>query len=290
MLSEIISALSNSFVVALLLWVLGDIVVERSGVINLAIDGIITCSIAIAFVSTQNIGYLPGFVISLLSTIALSIIFIVFINILHAPHVLTGLSLNIVFYGIGALIGLRYMKSRSIIPLMIGKPMLILIGVASTAATWLLLHKTRFGIALRACGFNPRAAEMAGVRVWRTRFLGTVIGYTIISIGSYIYTAIYRSGWSQYTGMGYGFLAITLAMASSWHPLIAYPVAIVFGYLYTSLYALQLLYGVPPDVISALPFIASLAIVVIVYATPLSKKLVVPKALGEIYFREERAA
>ncbi|MEL9941004.1 MAG: ABC transporter permease, partial [Ignisphaera sp.] len=87
-----------------------------------------------------------------------------------------------------------------------------------------------------------------------------------------------------------GFLAITLAMASSWHPLIAYPIAIAFGYLYTSSYALQLLYGVPTDVVNALPFMVSLAVVVIVYATPLSKKVAMPKALGEVYFREERAA
>ncbi|MEM0213525.1 MAG: ABC transporter permease [Ignisphaera sp.] len=289
-MEPILTILADPLAIALTLWILGDIVVERSGVINLAIDGIITFSIAVTFVAVQNIGYVQGLLISLASTIALSLIFATFINVLHAPHVLTGLSLNIAFYGVGALIGLRYMKSRSLVPIGIGKPILALIGVATAVLTWFTLYRSRLGTEIRACGFNPRAAEAAGVRVWRTRYIATIIGYTLVSIGSYIYTTIYRSGWSQYTGMGYGFLAITLAMASSWHPLIAYPIAIAFGYLYTSSYALQLLYGVPTDVVNALPFMVSLAVVVIVYATPLSKKVAMPKALGEVYFREERAA
>jgi len=290
MLVEVVKIISDPLVVALVLWVLGDIFVERSGVINLALDGIITAAIATAFVSTQNFGYLISLLITVTITLAFASLFMIFINILHAYHVLTGLALNILFYGLSALIGLRFQQSPSITTLNLNSLTLASISILTVALTWLILYKTSIGTAIRACGFNPRAAEHSGVKVWRIRFLASVIGYIAVGIGSYIYATVYRGGWSQYTGRGYGFLAITLAMASTWHPLLSYPITLAFGYLYTSIYSLQLLYGISPDVINAIPYIASITIVTIVYSTPLHKKLATPRALGEVYFREERAA
>jgi ABC-type uncharacterized transport system permease subunit len=301
LLEEVARILTDPLVVALVFWVLSDIVVERSGVINLALDGIITVGIAVAFVSTQHLSYTiilwgvdMGPIMSLLVTVATTVVlatlFMFFINILHAYHVLTGLALNIAFYGLSALIGLRLQKTPTIATLRLPPPILALVGILVVLSTWLILYRTTIGMAVRACGFNPRAAEHLGVRVWRARFLASAIGYTLAGIGNYIYAVVYRGGWVQYTGRGYGFLAITLAMASTWHPLLSYPIALVFGYLYTSAYALQLLYGVHSEIVNALPYIASIAIVTVVYSTPLHKKLVAPRALGEVYFKEERAA
>jgi simple sugar transport system permease protein len=289
-LVEVLKIATDPLVVALVLWVLGNIVVERSGVINLALDGIITIGIAVAFVSTQYFGYFIGLLITIVTSLAFATMFMIFINIMHTYHVLTGLALNILFYGLSALIGLRLQKSPVLATLTLSPVLLALVSILAVLFTWFILYKTSIGIAIRACGFNPRASEHLGIKVWRTRFLASTIGYTLAGIGSYIYATVYRGGWVQYTGRGYGFLAITLAMASTWHPLLSYPISLVFGYLYTSIYALQLLHGIHPEIVNAIPYVASIAIVTIVYSTPLHKKLAAPRALGEVYFKEERAA
>jgi simple sugar transport system permease protein len=289
-LTEVVRIFTDPLIAAMVFWVLGDIVVERSGVINLALDGIITLIISITFVSIQHIGYVQGLGIAVATSIAFSALFMLLVNILHAPHVLTGLALNIAFYGLSALIGLQLQTSPTLETIVLPHPAVLTIAsLASVLLTWVFLYRSRVGMAIRACGFNPRAAEHLGVRVWRTRFLAGVVGYTLVAFGSYIYVAMYRGGWVQYTGRGFGFLSIAVAMTSIWHPLLAYPLTLLFGYLYTSLYSLQLLYGVPADVINAIPYLASLTAITVVYATPLHKKLAFPRSLGEVYFREERA-
>jgi len=165
----------------------------------------------------------------------------------------------------------------------------IILALIVTFMVWILLYKTKIGTFIRACGFNPRASEFLGIKVWKVRMIALVIGYTLIALGSYIYIVAYRGAWLPYSGMGNGFLALALAMASSWHPILALLITILFVYFYTSIYILQLIYGMPAAIVNMLPFTVSIAIVTIIQITPIKKKLTIPRALGEVYFKEERA-
>ena len=148
MIDIVYSLFANPFIVALLMWVIGDVVVERSGVINIAIDGSVAFSIAVAFVATQHLGLLLGFIATVLSTLCIALLMMTFINVFHVHHVLTGLTLNIALYGLGALIGLKFMVTPSISTLAAPKPLLVFLGIAVTAIVYILLYRTRLGIAI----------------------------------------------------------------------------------------------------------------------------------------------
>jgi len=286
-----IELLFNPFNLSILLFVLGDIIVERSGIINLVIDGAITLFISAAFILTQRYSPINSLLYTSLIAIALALLVSLLINVLHSSHILTGLSLNIALYGLSAYIGKQFQIGTTI-----GKTVrlstwqILLVSIGITLAVWWFLYRTRIGIAIRACGYNPRAADHIGIRVWLYRTLALVIGYIVIAIGAYIYIVIYRGAWSEnIIRLGYGFMSLALAMASTWHPLLGLPISLLFGYMYTSLYGLQIRYGVPSSILDMAPFVTSIAIVGILMATPLGKRLGVPKALGEVYFKEERA-
>ncbi|MEM1678101.1 MAG: hypothetical protein QXV81_03825 [Ignisphaera sp.] len=280
----------NAFTLSMIFIVLGDIIVERSGIVNLSIDGVITLAIAISYVAMLRFGPLQALILSISIAITIALAISLFINILHASHVLTGLCMNIVLYGASATIGIALGGGKSTRQIALPSIHLVMYTLLAIIIVWYMLYRTRIGTAIRACGFNPRASEVLGVKVWRIRTLALVIGYTLIAVGSYIYITMYRGAWLPYSGMGNGFLALALAMASSWHPIIASLITVLFVYFYTSIYILQLIYGVPAAIINMLPFIVSIAIAILIQVTPIKKKLSIPRALGEIYFREERAA
>ncbi|MEM1526291.1 MAG: hypothetical protein QW775_02615 [Ignisphaera sp.] len=288
----------DPFYLFLLLTAIGDIVVERSGVLNLGIDGFIVFSIAFSYTATIAYNSTTALLLVILCGLLIASVLSFFINFLHSSHVLTGLVLNMIFYGLSAVIGdigLDIAAERRI-PRTLTSPLplrwyyVVLITIAVSVITWFLLYKTRIGTSIRACGFNPRAADHLGVKVWRTRYLALVIGYVLIALGGYTYTLFYKKSWSTYIGIGYGFLALALAMSSLWHPLIVIAPVAIFSYLLRSLYVFQLEYGISQHILSMIPYIAAIAFVTTITASPLGKRLAIPKALGEIYFREERAA
>uniref|UniRef100_A0A7J3QGM5 ABC transporter permease n=1 Tax=Ignisphaera aggregans TaxID=334771 RepID=A0A7J3QGM5_9CREN len=284
-----IENLLNVFTLSMLFMVLGNIIIERSGIINLSIDGVVTLAIAISYVLMQRFEPILSVFIVVLLIVAIAFIISLFINILHSSHILTGLSMNIALYGLSATIGVALSIERTIKQVIIPQSYVIILALIVTFMVWILLYKTKIGTLIRACGFNPRASEFLGIKVWKVRTIALAIGYTLIALGSYIYIVAYRGAWIPYSGMGNGFLALALAIASSWHPILALLITILFVYFYTSIYILQLIYGMPAAIVNMLPFTVSIAIVTIIQITPIKKKLTIPRALGEVYFKEERA-
>ena len=295
---DLLESVFEAFYLFLVLAVLGDIVVERSGVLNLGIDGFIVFSIALSYTATVLYGPLPALAIVIVCGILYAALISLFVNVLHLSHVLTGLVLNMAFYGLSVVIGelgaesaLELLSRRTLKPpLLLRWYHVLAIAVAVAVAVWLFLYKTRLGTAIRACGFNPRAAEHLGVKIWSTRSAALIAGYAIISSAGYVYTLFYKASWTTYTGIGYGFLALALAMASLWHPLIAIAPVALFSYLERNQYVFQLSYGIPTHLLSMIPYLASIAFITAINASPLEKKLPIPRALGEVYFKEERAA
>lgn len=288
----------ETFYLFLLFTALGDIVVERSGVLNLGIDGFIVFSIALSYTATIALNPVLAVLLVITSGLLYSLLVSLFINLLHSSHILTGLVLNMVFYGLSVVVGNMGLNiaSQLAIPRTLASPIylewyhIFLMSIAASIAIWFLLYRTRLGIAIRACGFNPRAADHLGIKVWRVRYLALVLGYIVIALGGYIYTLFYKRAWSAYIGMGYGFLALALAMTSVWHPLVVIAPVAIFSYLMRSLYVFQLEYGIPQQLLLMVPYLISIVFITAVSISPLGRKLAIPKALGEIYFKEERAA
>jgi len=294
----ILEELFESFFFFLLLAAIGDILVERSGVLNLGIDGFITLCLAICYSATIAYGPLASLALAVTAGVLYAILIALFVNLLHSSHVLTGLVMNMIFYGLSVIIGYwgLDLAMEKGIPrtLMIGLSLdwhsILTLSFISVLTAWLFLYRTRTGTAIRACGYNPRSADYLGVNVWRTRMLSLIAGYIVIALGGYVYVSFYSRAWTPYIGMGYGFLALALAISSLWHPLLIVLPTIIFSYLLRSLYIYQLEYGISQHLLSMIPYIASIVFITAVATSPIGKRLPIPKALGEIYYKEERAA
>lgn len=288
----------ESFYLFLLLASLGDIVVERSGVLNLGVDGFIVFSIALSYTASLALNPLTAMFMVLVCGVLYALLISLFVNLLHTSHVLTGLVLNMAFYGLSVIVGelgydIAFQKNvpRTLTPpIVMGWQHVLFISITLAMSIWLLMYRTRIGVVIRACGFNPRATDSLGVRIWRARTLALVLGYIFIALGGFTYTMFYKMSWSPYIGMGYGFLAIALAMTSLWHPLIVLAPVALFSYLERSLYVFQLERGIPPPLLNMVPYAAAIVFITAVTTSPIGRRLPIPRALGEVYFKEERAA
>jgi len=289
--TQVLDNVFSPLTLAMTLIVLGDIVVERSGVLNIGIDGVVVLSIALSFslsIALGNPVAVLGVVVAAAVIVALLVSLAV--NLLVSSHVLTGLAIGFACYGVGTMAALPYLGTAPRISLSMHWYTVLGLSAALAVATWYVLYYTKAGIAVRAAGNNPYAAEALGVHVWRVRTLALVVGYSLIALGGAVYELGYIGIWSQGLGVGRGWLGLSLAIASMWHPIAALGITAVYSYVETSMWALQLTAGVPAAVINAMPFLTALGIVIAVHLTPVHRRVSPPRALGAEYFREERTA
>ena len=302
MLEAIIALLAgmSSVFLAYYLAALGHAIVEKSGVLNLAIDGIFVLSIAIAYaeaVYTRN---------NLVASILLAVIVAALFGMLLAflvtkfpiSHGAAGLSMMFLGYGLASLVGLPARSLQgSIKGLEIGYTIdihnpvwvavyivIILIGLGAL----FLINKTKIGAAIRAAGEDPAAAEALGVNVLMVRLFAGALGFALIGLGGAIFELAYVQVWSEGTGMGHGWLAFAISLSAGRHPLLLILSSSVFAGLVKYMTTIQAMYNIPTDLAKMLPFVAAILAMVIFMATPLRRRLAPPKSLGKIYFREER--
>ncbi len=272
---------------------LGHGLFEKSGVLNLAIDGVFTLGVAVAYAAAV-LGYNPN-VGSLVAIIVAALfgLLIAFLSTkLPISHGAIGLSIMFVGYGMASLVGVPI---RSQTPVMVTYPMsasfyagLLVISVLIGIAVHLMLTKTKLGAAIRAAGENPHAASALGVNVLKVRLIAGGIGYALIGLGSALYVLAYTQSWAEGVGMGHGWIAFAVSLSAGRHPIATIIAAAIFAGLLNYRYVLQGYFGISPHITNMIPYIAALAAMVIFMVTPLHRKLAPPRALGKIYFKEER--
>ena len=271
----------------------GHGIFEKSGVLNLAIDGVFTLGAAIAF-STAVIYPNPN--LGLLASICVSALFGVFIAYLTTKfptsHGAIGLSLMFVGYGLASLIGLPI---RTQTPNAAWYPMsntfwieLIVTALVIGILANYMLKKTKLGASIRAAGENPYAASSLGVDILKMRLIAGALGYALIGAGAALFVLAYTQSWSEGTGMGHGWVAFAVSLSAGRDPLLTLISAAIFGGLVNNSYYLAAQFNLSPHITNMLPFIAALVALVAFAATPLRRKLAPPKELGKIYFKEER--
>lgn len=277
---------------------LGHSIVEKSGVLNLAIDGIFVLGISIAF--TQAIYSGNNLLLALISPALASIIIGLFMTYMVSKfpisHGATGLSLMFLCYGLAGVIGVPARITQSltgesigytfspesfewIIPFMI----IILLGFIMH----FFIEKTKLGAMIRACGEDPLSAEALGVDVIKTRLIAAIIGFGLIGLGAGVFEIYYSRIWKEGHGLGQGWIAFSISLSSGRHPILGILTSTIFGLLYEHRFSIVAL-GLPRELAEALPFITAISAMVIYMSTPLKKKLVPPKSLGKPFFKEER--
>ncbi len=277
---------------------LGNSVVEKSGVLNLAIDGgfvlALSISYSIAIYSGNNIYY--AFIYTVLAVMIMGLFLSYIVTKLPVSHGAIGLSLMFLSYGLAGLIGEPASTIQGSSGEYVGIPYsgetiewitiylaIIVVGLI----THYFMEKTRLGIMIKACGEDPVKADALGVNVLYTRLLAGLIGYVLIGFGGAVYQLLYLYTWRRGVGIGQGWIGFAISLSSGRHPLLSIISSIIFATLYEYRYSL-LAIGVPRELADALPYITAVTAIVIYMATPLKNKLAPPTSLGKPFFREER--
>ena len=315
------------FNIPLLYGTVGEILVEKSGSLNLGVEGIMAVGAIFGYIcgcyaNSLGVGILTAFIMGALC----GLIFAVLTVSLHANQNIVGLTLTTfglgVYFFVGnsiKAVGWPAMSSAenvkngfqnieipfiSDIPI-IGKGLLthnilVYLGIAIAIGVWWYLKYTTSGLRLRSIGENPASAYSVAINVKRMKYIHICIGCGIMGIGGY-YMGLNMSGsfnsscWIN----GYGWIAVALVIFANWNSALAIAGTFVFGFFNTlEVSATSLanafpsflgwLAKVPPQLYEALPFIITAIVLVVVSIRNKRGKSGLPAALGVNYFREDR--
>jgi simple sugar transport system permease protein len=282
----------------LLLGTLGEIVAERSGVLNLGVEGMMAIGAVSAYLTALASGS-PwlGLAVAVGAGMAISAIHALVSITLKANQVVSGLALTMLGLGVASLFGKPFIgrplpvKLEAVrIPVLADIPYLgpvlfardavFYISVLLGLAFWFLLSRTRWGIEVRSVGENPAAADAAGVSVTGQRYLCTLIGGALAGLAGAYLSLVYSNSWMDGMTGGRGWIVIALTIFALWRPPRAFLGAYLFGVIFVLQYLLQPL-GIPPNLLGMMPYLATLAVLVIGGLRADHRHLAAPAALGE---------
>jgi simple sugar transport system permease protein len=285
----------------LLLAASGELVVERSGVLNLGVEGMMIVGAACGFGGAYMSGStLVGALCGIVAGMALSSIFAVLTLGLAVNQVATGLALTIFGVGLSGLIGAAFVGHKIVpapnldlpfltdIPvvgrILFGQDAFVYVSIALVIAIWLFLYRTRPGLVLRACGDNHASAHALGYPVLRIRMLAVLFGGACAGLaGAFLplaYTPFFIPGMTQ----GRGWIALALVVFASWRPGRLVVGAYLFGAVSILGLALQpLQLGVPAQFMNSLPYLATVVVLVLISRTRGSAGSAAPASLGLVF-------
>jgi len=300
-----IAALNRAMAYATpILWTaLGEICAETAGVVNVALDGMLTVSALASFIAYQDSQSLTVGVLAGMGASALVALPHAFGSItLRVNQFVTGLALAMLCPGLASLLGRKWVGisvdhpfQALSIPVLDKIPFLgpalftdqcLLSYLAAVAAVVLTLffYFTRWGIIWRAAGESPIATEASGVSVLRLRYVGVVGGGLLAGVGGSYLSLYYEPAWVEGITGGMGWVALAIVIFSGWRPLPALGGALFFGVLYNLSFSLQ--EQINPHLLKAMPYL--FVVLVLVIASWGRRRSRMPQALGAPYFREDR--
>lgn len=290
----------------LLLATLGEIITERSGIMNLGVEGMMSVGAVSGFIVTFLTGnpYL-GMAAAVAAGALISQLH-AFVSIsLQANQVVSGLALSMLGIGISGLwgkpfigrplpakIGHLRIPLLSDIPfigeLIFDQDMFFYLAVFLGITAWFIMYRTRAGIALRSVGENPKASEAQGIPVYLYRYIAVALGGGLAGLAGSHLSLSYSKSWIEGIVSGRGWIAIALTIFAAWNPGRAFAGAFLFGGIFVLQYLLQPL-GISPNLLAMLPYLTTLLVLVMFgFGKESRKKLHAPAMLGEIYRRGER--
>lgn len=276
---------------------LGHSVFEKTGLLNLAIDGVFFMSTGVAVHVAYITGSpLAGSIVSALAAAGIGFLLAYLMTALPISHGAVGLSMMFIGYGLGIILGYPVRIAVGGISAFAypTTPEVYIAFLTTTTIVGIFLHyllkETRLGLMITACGENPAAAMALGVDVLKTRLIAATVGFALMGFGSSLFPLIWQRYWDirSYT-LGFGWLAFTVALVAGRHPLVLIPVSTLFGGLYHSCILLTTTLKIPVDVAKSIPFTTALIAMAIYSKTKIGKILLPPASLGKVFYREERA-
>jgi len=302
----IIATLSRSLIYGtpLLLGTLGEIYAERSGVLNLGVEGMMIMGAYSAFTTayiTGNpwLGILVGAVVGG----AFSLIHAFTSVTLKANQVVSGLSLTMLGLGLSGVLGRGWegkplpvslpkitVSSLSKIPflgsiLFEGQNLIVYLTILLVPLLWYVLYRTRIGITIRSVGESPATADSLGINVNRVRYMCVFLGGVLAGVAGGYLSVAYRPAWTEGMTAGTGWIVIALTIFAFWNPAYGMLGAYLFAALYHLSYRLQP--WVSPELLKAMPYAFAILVLIFVSRGTLQKRMGAPAALALPYTRGE---
>ena len=306
--------------IPLLLVALGGMFSETSGVVNIALEGIMLFGAyfgALFVYFVQDLGLNPQTILLLAMLVAAvaGVIYSLLLSFaavnMKANQVITGTSLNMLIPAVILLFSKMYFNSDGVttavnlyiqkIPVLGDIPVIgrmffqktyltVMIGILFLIISTVVFYKTKFGLRLRACGEHPHAADSVGINVYKMRYAGTSISGALGGIGGFFYAVgVMNGNVNGHTGVaGFGFLALAVLIFGQWKPLRILFGALFFALLRSIAYSSSLIpflakLNINQNFYKMLPY---LAIMIVLAFT--SKKSRSPKAVGDPYDKSQR--
>jgi len=292
----------------------GEIITERSGILNLGVQGMMLIGAVAGFWATFTTGNLfLGVVIAVFAGAALSSIHAFLSITLRVSQIVSGLALAIFGTGLASFLGraggnpLVGNPSRAVFepvftgsiteipligPLLFGQDLLVYLSWAVAAGASYYLFHTRMGLSLRAVGEDPASAESAGVNVSRVRYTHVLIGGALAGLGGAYFSLALTPTWQDDPIGAAGWIAIALVILSSWRPGRAVFAAYLFGAAERVQFTLQTLgepwSDIPSTLLAMLPFVLAIIAMIVLTSGKRARYLGAPEALAIPYFREQR--
>ena len=312
----VVLAAAVAYGTPLLFAALGELLAERSGVLNLGVEGMMLMGAVIGFLCVQHVGGSAGLALPIAVLAAAvagagcALILAFLVVTLRANQIVSGLALTIFAgaAGLSSYIGNDFDLADdparfSFEPLnVLGLDDLPVFGPVIFNQTWLVyaswlavaavafyLWRTRPGLNVRAVGEAPAAADAMGIGVAKYRYLHTLAGGALAGIGGACFSLALTPQWFDGLTAGAGWIAIALVIFAFWRP----DLCLVGAYVFGGLSALPLILQargvtIAPQLFQALPYVMTILVLVIVSTGTARRRLGAPAALGIPYVREER--
>lgn len=278
---------------------LGELVTERSGVLNLGVEGMMVMGAVLAFAATQATG---APYIGILAGIACGALFSLLFGFLTltlvANQVATGLALTILGLGVSGQIGEPYVgmsgiKLQPIViplladipflgPLLFKQDLIFYLSIALVFGVNWFLFKSRAGLKLRAIGDSHGSAHALGIHVIRTRYLAVMFGGACAGLAGAQLSLVYTPQWVENMSAGRGWIALALVVFASWRPWRLLAGGYLFGAVSISqLHAQALGIGIPSQFLSALPYAATVIVLILISHNRRMTLINTPASLGK---------
>ena len=304
------------FASVLTLIALGGCFAERSGVINIGLEGIMVVgalggALVMKFLPV-SVGAFPMVVLTILASALFGCIFSLFLAVaainFKADQTITGTAMNMLATAGATVIvkamntaasggndvssDISYTHAKDLFVVRLGEfefNWFMLVAAICLVVSYVALYKSRFGLRLRSCGEHPQASASVGISVQKMRYSGVLISGLLGGLGGIVYITAGVSVWKFENGVaGFGFLAMAVMIFGAWHPLRIALAALLFGFLRAlgnvySGFDLLMMLNIPSVVYNMLPYIISLVVLAFT-----SKKSRAPKAVGIPYDQGSR--
>jgi simple sugar transport system permease protein len=285
----------------LLFAALGELITEKSGVLNLGVEGMMLLGAVASFVTAIVTGSaILAIIVGALAGALMSLVFAFLTLSLLANQVATGLALTIFGIGLSALLGQSYvgtpldalpklaipgLSDMTLIgPIVFGHDFLVYLSIAMVFAVAWFLFRTRWGLIVRAVGESHEAAHAIGYHVIAIRYAAVMFGGAMSGLGGAYLSLAYTPMWIENMSAGRGWIALALVVFATWRPWRVLLGAYLFGGVtMLQLHGQGIGIDVPSQIMSMLPYLATVLVLVLISRDKIRIRLNAPADIGKVF-------